>query len=809
MLTAKSFAAFDTSVIDRFEESNKQMVDMQQSLLQNTSTDDNNTVDLNYNTNDDNNDDQRRRLMLKQQLSALNHDDTNHRCLSCIVSSPTWIWTLIQWTAVILCGLQYMNPNGVRTGLLMGYWIVKLVYDIAIDKRKNTIKCITVIVFIIPKLILLFVWQYYGYIMVILWWQYYVYIVTLCWIIAFVAPGLCFKVNRLYLLRELRPQIKACYNCMQFLNIKCGNTCVIKCTTCLKICVVRAFGDIQKARLVDDIDGGSLRRWNGIINKLPYDYLETEHPQQSIKVITNLVPHSKYMSDEQQRHVQQYTQRNDCCKNGCCCRGNYRTGVRDLNVKDPSDETPNDCEAKEEERAPANETPNDCVIDCEPNEGEREEKRPDNAQDDCELHPEETRDGVEAVEDDADVCESQEEETKDGVEALEYDNDEIKHNEAEEKDSEVINTIDECFDDQKVYVNDVDYEESVDPNECKCVEDEDDEICDEIENVSSGDGKKKTKDDIEKELTYLFRWKHPKVFEFIEMALQAIAGISNVKVFAKGGSFGGIKWIEKALGQDQLGFLQTFWKMGDIDCEIIVENMDPTVINGMVSSIETLLKDIDQYLEQDFTGGIKLDGETYTLSEKRSNVQWISNGGDRVAKYYSIKERLLCCGINNLQFPSDGEKKGNNHFNIFRIKLAVKGSNGSKYLIELLDICKSYKDDHKHSKYNAKDGTYKEINGIWTPTLATQAAEFERMAKETGNPKYVERGGLFRFWMELPYHDQNQIRRDGWDSVLGIGQCETCKSHYVVKLVDPSDANSKSRDYCTKYHKYTVKPQTQ
>ena len=57
----------------------------------------------------------------------------------------------------------------------------------------------------------------------------------------------------------------------------------------------------------------------------------------------------------------------------------------------------------------------------------------------------------------------------------------------------------------------------------------------------------------------------------------------------------------------------------------------------MVSSIETLLDEINKYLEEHFKEGIKLEGKTYELSEKRSNVQWISNGGDRVAKYYSIK----------------------------------------------------------------------------------------------------------------------------------------------------------------------------
>ena len=129
MITTKAFAAVDIDCIDGFEKSNKRM-DMQHPLLQNTINDDNNITDLSNDANDDNKDIQLRHLMLTEQLSALNQGGTNHRCLSCIVSSPTWIWTLIQWTVVILFGLQYMNPNGFRTILLAVYWFVKFIYDI-------------------------------------------------------------------------------------------------------------------------------------------------------------------------------------------------------------------------------------------------------------------------------------------------------------------------------------------------------------------------------------------------------------------------------------------------------------------------------------------------------------------------------------------------------------------------------------------------------------------------------------------------------------------------------------------------------
>ena len=323
----------------------------------------------------------------------------------------------------------------------------------------------------------------------------------------------------------------------------------------------------------------------------------------------------------------------------------------------------------------------------------------------------------------------------------------------------------------------------------------------------------KTKEEIEKELTYRFRAENPIIFALTADALDAIGrlgvgdgdgdGDGDVEVYGKGGGFGSIRKVEEDVAPQQHTLIDEIWRKGDIDCEIKTNGfdegrVDSHLIKQMVDIIDGLMINIHEYLVKKFKG-IQLKGTHYVLSTggKRSNVQWISDYGDRVVKYYPIKNFLVSTAINNLRFP-DVESGGINHFNILRLKVVVEDPKGTKILLELLDICHSYAGDHKRSNYKPDNETYKPSGRlrIWIPEIAIQAEEFERMANQTKQVKYVQRGGFLRFWKTIKTEELHKINANGWRTVLEIKQCSKCGCKYVVRLTD----RDKEPKYCKRWH---------
>ena len=133
MLTSKSFALVGVGINN---DKIRDMVDTNDSSMEPNAEQNNNTDQSN---NTDVNNDTLQKIMLREQLSALHQGGTNHRCLSWIVSSPAWIWTIMKCTFLILFGFQCITPNGFRTRFIIGSLIPAWCYDIIyLCKTENT-----------------------------------------------------------------------------------------------------------------------------------------------------------------------------------------------------------------------------------------------------------------------------------------------------------------------------------------------------------------------------------------------------------------------------------------------------------------------------------------------------------------------------------------------------------------------------------------------------------------------------------------------------------------------------------------------